>query len=391
MTRRIAARVAAVAALALGLSAVAAARSDGGSAAPLEALVSHSTHHEGLDSTHVAQLLATLRASDPLVCELLVDRIGNYWDSGDDGIGRLADARALQAAKDSVRGRISSRGAQALLLATMSDDDPCVRQLAGEWLGRSAIPTDQLIQRLTDPSQRVREVAAFALGVGHREHGVASRRALERLAGDGEAHLQAMAVWALGEAEDTASLPALRRALQSTTEAVQLAAIVAIAEFDDAPSRSRFETLLRTSRSDAVRARAAEALGELGDVQSLDVLAKALGDATGRVRHAAVQAIEQLEGLEEAPPALIAATTQSADTTLQRMAAITLAELHDQKTLDALLALVSHPDREVRLHIAEALGEVGTTKANAGLLRLLSDADAEVRRAAAEALGEARH
>ncbi len=391
MTRRIASRLVAGAALALGVTAVAAARSDGGSFSSSNAGIVASAHHEGLDSAHVAQMLATLRAADPLICELLVDRIGNYWDNENDGIGRLVDARTLQAAKDSARGRISSKGAQALLLATMGDDDPCVRQLAGEWLGRSAIPTDQLIQRLADPSQRVREVAAFALGVGHREHGAASRRALERLAGDGEAHLQAMAVWALGEAEDTASLPVLRRALQSTTSAVQLAAIAAVAEFHDASSRERFESLLSSSRSDAVRARAAEALGELGDVRSLDVLAKALGDGAGRVRYAAVQAIEELEGVEDAPLALIAATTQTTDTTLQRMAAITLAELHDPKSLDALLALVPHGDREVRLHVAEALGEIGTTKANAGLLRLLSDVDAEVRRAAAEALGEARH
>ena len=49
-----------------------------------------------------------------------------------------------------------------------------------------------------------------------------------------------------------------------------------------------------------VRAEAAIALGELGDVSELPVLEKALADKMGLVRHRVAEAIDKIKGLKAA-------------------------------------------------------------------------------------------
>ena len=345
----------------------------------------------GPDSTRVAMMLNTLRSGDQLICELVVDRLrNNWWGNGDDGVGRFADdRRAYDAVQDSLRGHVTSAGAIELLMRSMNEEDPCVRRAAAHLLGRSKVEPARLAKALQDPSPRVRAAVALAIGVGNNEHGAAARSSLEQLLRDGGANDAAMAAWALGEIEDTASVPALTRALRSTHTPVRLAAVGALGNIESDQARPEIERLLRDDADVAVRAHAAHALGDIGSASSVRALSQALRDPAPRVQYAAVEAIENLHDIETAPAELIAAT-RSSDAKLQRLAAMALAEIHDPQTLDALLALVTHADREVRLHIAEALGEIGSAKASAGLMTLLRDSDPEVRRAAAEALGEIR-
>lgn len=345
--------------------------------------------HAGIDSLRAATMLNALRNGDPLICELLVENIGNHWSSHD-GSGQFQDARVtLESAKDSVHGRIGGEGTIKLLLATLETDDPCVRRVAAEWLGRSRVDDARLLQQLDVRSTRTRSAAAYAIGVGHKTHGAAGRRALEKLLRDGGSEDGAMAAWALGEIEDSASAPALMQALRSPHAPVRLASVDALGSLEEVRALKELERLLHEDASAPVRAHAAEALGDIGSSASVNALADAIRDAAAPVRYAAVAAIGELHDLEVAPQALVAAT-QSADAKIQTRAVMVLAEIHDPKTVDALLAFTSHPNREVRLKVAEAFGEIKSAKASSGLMQLLKDSDPEVRRAAAEALGEIR-
>jgi hypothetical protein len=61
---------------------------------PAPAVQANEPVQPGPDSTRVATLLNTLRSGDQLICELVVDRLrNNWWDNGDDGVGRFADDR----------------------------------------------------------------------------------------------------------------------------------------------------------------------------------------------------------------------------------------------------------------------------------------------------------
>src|SRR3954469_10178273 len=47
----------------------------------------------GPDSGRVAILMDALGRTDPVVCELIADQLGNFWWGGSEyGVGRLADA-----------------------------------------------------------------------------------------------------------------------------------------------------------------------------------------------------------------------------------------------------------------------------------------------------------
>src|SRR5574338_1725605 len=115
----------------------------------------------GPDSARVAILLDALSRTDPALCEMLSDQIGNFWNSsGEWGIGDLSDARpGVRAAKDSISGQVRDPAAIRQLVARLSSDDPCVRRTAARMLGGSTVSDDELGKLLDDPSARVREAA----------------------------------------------------------------------------------------------------------------------------------------------------------------------------------------------------------------------------------------
>ena len=84
--------------------------------------------HAGPDSGRVAILIDALGKTDPIVCELIADQIGNFWWGGERaGVGRLAGATAtLQAAKDSDR-RHDHRSASDRAVGRRAQCAECVR------------------------------------------------------------------------------------------------------------------------------------------------------------------------------------------------------------------------------------------------------------------------
>ncbi len=161
----------------------------------------------------------------------------------------------------------------------------------------------------------------------------------------------------------------------------------ALANLKDRRSSDVLASALKRDADSRVRVHAAKAIAEIGDAASATLLGQALADPVPDVRYAAAEAFDDLHDLETAPPALIEAA-RSSDERLRKIAGLSLAEIHDPASLDALIGLVDSPDRDVREKVAEALGEIGSPKASAGLLRLMKDADPRVRRAATESLGE---
>ena len=76
----------------------------------------------GPDSGRVAMMLDALGRTDPVVCELIADQIGNFWNGGERaGVGRLGAApRVLLAAKDSIGGQITDTRAIDRLVSELS-------------------------------------------------------------------------------------------------------------------------------------------------------------------------------------------------------------------------------------------------------------------------------
>ena len=110
---------------ALGAGAIGAAVKLTPASAPQS--ISFSNDHDwessraGPDSGRVAILLDALNRTDPVVCDLIADQLGNFWWSGGrEGVGRLAAASmTVQAAKDSIGGKITDERAIRRLITEL--------------------------------------------------------------------------------------------------------------------------------------------------------------------------------------------------------------------------------------------------------------------------------
>ncbi len=340
----------------------------------------------GPDSTRLVQFLDALAATDPVVCELVSDPIGNFWFSdGDYGIGQLSDTRtAARVVKDSVSRRISDPAAIRVLMARLNADDPCVRRIAADMLGNSTVSDDALTRLLDAEPARVREAALRATGEGERPQ---LRGRIERMLGADESSVAAMAAWALGQLETNESVPALRRALAHDEASVRLAAAHALGEIANPSATADLERVVSRDSDRRVRHIAIEALGELAQRRSVDVLTRVLDADDMVLSVAAAEAIGELDELDQAPPALVRAL-ESSHTPLRRAAIEALVEFEDASLAPSLLPHITDADPEVRVMVIEALGEMRARSAVPALKRALTDSVADVRRAALEALAD---
>jgi len=388
--------------------------------APAMASVDHDWERSrpGPDSGRVAILIDALGRTDPVVCELIADQLGNFWWGGDRaGVGRLIGMPApVQAAKDSIGGTITDSRAINRLVAELDGPNACTRRVASKLLGNSNVGASRLNSLLGDPSANVRESAALAAGNGEHKD---AKPALERALNDQSPAVAAMAAWALGEIEDRASVPALLKLVRSGDARVRLSAIWALGQLEDTRAVSDIVATLRDPNptiremsadvlgdfdkaTDAVapleialagdanarvRAEAAESLGNISSPTSGPALGRALSDPDIAVRRAAAEALGDLDELRTAPAGLVAALSAS-DPELRYRAAKALAEIRDPATTQALIGILSSPDAELRKDAVEALGDIGNPSAVQAITNALKDSDPEVRKAAAEALGD---
>lgn len=371
----------------------------------------------GPDSARVAMLLDAMSRTDPVVCEMLSDQIGNYWNSSDDwGIGQLSDARpAVRAAKDSISGQVSDVAAIRQLTARLSSEDPCVRRTAAKMLGGSTMSDEALGQLLDNPAARVREAALLAIGQHDRpslrprveqvlrgddvalltmaawslgeleDH--ASVAPLERVLDHASPRVRMTAAWALGTIEDARAVPALLPLLRDRDVAVRWATAGALGDIESVEAAPALEQLLADEPDRRVRLQAVEALGDIEATRSAAALARVLAEDDSELALAAAEAIGGLDNLEHAPQELVRAAS-SPDPRMRRAVVSALANIEDPASVPALLPLLTDPDPEIRRDAIEALGEMNAQQAKPGITRALDDQVPEVRKAAVDALAE---
>ena len=373
--------------------------------------------HPGPDSARVSMLMDAMSHTDPAVCEMLSDQIGNFWNSsGEWGIGQLSDARSgARAAKDSISGQVRDPAAIRQLIARLSSDDPCVRRTAAKMLGGSTISDEELGKLLDDPSPRVREAALLA--VGHDER-PALRARVERMLRSDDVSLVTMAAWALGELEDRESVEPLQAVLDHSSPRVRTTAAWALGEIEDphavrallplvrdretgvrwaaasglgniesVEAASALEQLLASEPDRRVRLAAIEALGQIEAARSAAPLARVIAGDDAELAVAAAEAIGNLDDLDHAPPELVRAASSS-DPDMRRAVVSALASIEDPATVSALLPLLNDADPDIRRDVIETLGELHAQQAKPGITRALNDKMPEVRKAAVEALAE---
>ena len=162
-----------------------------------------------------AQLLATVRGSDPVVCELAVRAVdGRHgWSSTVDelaGVGAPLTPLQRATIRWAVAGdpERAEPGAVEPLSAALADPDPCVQRMAALKLGRMRDPRGMDALRRALASGEADQRAVGALGLGYSE----DPAAIDALGGaldDASPEVRGAATWALGEIEDARAIPLL--------------------------------------------------------------------------------------------------------------------------------------------------------------------------------------
>jgi len=140
-----------------------------------------------------------------------------------------------------------------------------------------------------------------------------------------------------------------------------------------------------TSSDEEVRRLAVERVVLLSADEALPVLADRLGDASWRVRKAAV---ECLAGAPEDWPVAkhLLGALSDGENPGRRNAAVEALVRIGRRMVDALLAASNSPDVDVRKLVVDALAGIGSERGTPRLAALLGDEDPNVRGAAADAL-----
>ena len=240
-------------------------------------------------------------------------------------------------------------------LSDLADSDPLVRRDAARALGelgdRAAVPAlvDALRRRIPEPDDE-----------SHAEH--ASRAA---------------AAVALGKIGDPAAAEPLLEAIADPFN-LGTAASTALGRLDPPPVARIVEA---AGDADSWRrARAAMALGEIGDHAALDTIVGLTADAEEHVRRAAAAALDKLRDPRAAGALKRLLENESETPFVRSYAAMALGGLKDASAVPALMAATGSPDALLRRAAARALCRIDAPATRTTLERLASsDPDKTVR------------
>lgn len=291
------------------------------------------------------------------------------------GLSKIPDARvvralliALKDSDDQVRSaavealcRIADPGCIEALIRALRDSHKHVRALAAQGLGQFGGPNvvEPLLAVVRDPSWEVREGACLSLGR------LGDPRGYEPLVAslkDHDREVREAAVRGLAQLNDKRAIGPLLLTLVDEQDSVRQVAGAALGLLD-----------LRWEQSEAAKA-------------AMPQLQEAMRNGDYWVRQAAADAlarIGRMKHVEQAVP------TENASLITMRESTPVVAEpahMRKQTAVEALMAVLTDFDHELRIAAAEALGALGQTVAVGALMRSLKDGDIAVRKAAARAI-----
>jgi HEAT repeat protein len=319
-----------------------------------------------------------------------------------------------------VLGRLRASSAGGLLSRLVAHSDPELRRLAAEALGEisDAGAAKVLVQALKDPVPEVRAVAAAALG---RMPSPKLAPFLSKLIDDPHRTVRWEAVRALGECREPSVVAALTPLLRCGDEDLEFAALEAVGRLGDASVVPQLATMLEPlvedpeasvrvmrivdsfkrlkdgravlplvellgHRNDRIRARAAEALGQIGDPSAVPLLADALcSDHSEQVQVAAAKALGDLKD-----PSALPALQRGLDETdhVRCRAVIAIGEIADPTVVPTIAKMLHDTSPQVRYHAASVLGKIGDHSTRKLLEPLANDPEDMVQRAAFKSLSE---
>ncbi|MBU2567815.1 MAG: HEAT repeat domain-containing protein [Elusimicrobia bacterium] len=141
----------------------------------------------------------------------------------------------------------------------------------------------------------------------------------------------------------------------------------------------------RALTKNLARARAAEALGEMGGDSARALLVSAAEEKEGHVKDAAIVSLIRMGDRSNID--MFLRGLKSSDTNVRCRACEVLGEIKEEKAKGLLRELLNHWDKDVRQAASVALGRIGDTESIKTIAEMYADKESSVRMGAAEALG----
>ena len=254
-------------------------------------------------------------------------------------------------------GKLEDDSAVSPLSAALSDPVMEVRKAVIHALDYIDSPKtmEPLCQALTDEHWEIRKAAAEA--VGDLEDTRPIRSLITLVKSDPYWEVRKEAVEALQSIGDNAAVGTLIDALNDSNTEVCKAAVSALGDFENPRAVKPLLNLLENADTE-IRMEIVQALGEIGDMGAAQGLRPLLQDENHELRIAAIEAIGEIKDRgSESVDALIQALTDP-DGAVRKKAAQALGEIGDLKALDPLSLLLKDENEEVRRAAAEALGDL---------------------------------
>src|ERR1700722_4992038 len=223
----------------------------------------------------VAALLAAAHGAPPLICAFAARAVDNGWGNWADAPSTPLMAFDVERNRDERRTEFSPAD-EDRLLAGLTVDDPCVRELAVRLLvgQRNDRVAGALVSRLESTDASLRALAAFGLGLVEPPSAV---NPLIKALGDATPGVRANSAWALGHIEDGRALAPLVQRFRDDDVKVREAAVAAVGRLDSTSAVGALTRVVQQDASPDVRRVAAWALGNLESRESASALATVLG------------------------------------------------------------------------------------------------------------------
>jgi len=367
-------------ALVICLPAPAPARGDSDS--DIAELVDDLDNHRADTAGHARIVRDFAAKADPSLAPKLIELLAHHdaavRQGGADILKAItpppADAFVAALKHDRVRVRIYAAKAVGLigekravdpLVALLTDSSESVRKEAAGSLARlGPAATATLTKLLAETDNPLHETVVEILGQG------GDRAAVDPLIGALAAkspHVRLGAARALGKLRARKAATALLKMLNDPDIKVQAQAARAsgLAGGDDV--LAALVPLLK-HRKWEIKAAAAEGLGHLGDKQAVGPLLVALKDARRDVRSAAATSLGAVGDAKVVKPLAAALDSGTYE------AAASLAKI-GKPSVEALAALLDHPDEDVEDHAALALAQLGDKRALVGVSNVITMAE----------------
>ncbi len=305
------------------------------------------------------------------------------------------------------------------LLSRMQGKDPIARMHIINIVSRFNTPEVKrgLQDQLKDNNKMIRAAALAALS---RMDGPVDTQLVAGLLRDPEINVQNRAIDLLIRANDPETIKYLLPVLKDENENCRRAAVEVLNEVGDAKS---VKFLMTAIKDDDwwVRTRAGDALGRIGGPKVIDAVLQLVRDDDENIRRSAIEILNQTKDenavshlieatrdkdwwvSERAVDALASIGNKRALPRLQEMLTTgsprslpvvvrALGNLGDYKLVDALLALINRPEKDIRVEVINSLAKISDER-RAEHVRLqlqaqTSGADQTISRAATAALME---